>query len=425
MASLYQRGEHFWVSYTLGNDRVQRPLGTTNERIARDRKKQIEYELMIGDLLAESRLELPVIIEEFCGHLKARSPRKARKNDMSRLRCFFGPICESLQLGMVGGTSKKPCPDKYAHAHVKATLLEEVSGEMINRFISARLQEENWSPKSANSMREILHRLFNFAIKHHGFRSRDRRYPNPASAVERIREPAPEIRFLTLAQIDRQLEILQNRPHLHALVATYIYAGLRREEAFWLTRDDVDLGRRMIRVRAKTIDGEHWQPKTKRNRAIPIGETLLAILKEYQPPGGGPWFFPSPHGKRWQPDNFSQDLSKINAAHGLDWTCLDFRHTFGSQLAQKGESLYKISTMMGNSPAICQRHYAALIPETMHDTVEFPTMQPQKAESSLGDQDPAAQALLDRLLKELDARQGGDAKKPRLRLVNAEAEAES
>ena len=33
--------------------------------------------------------------------------------------------------------------------------------------------------------------------------------------------------------------------------------------------------------------------------------------------------------------------------------------------------LYKISELMGNSPEICRRHYAALIPEQMRDTVEF------------------------------------------------------
>jgi len=53
------------------------------------------------------------------------------------------------------------------------------------------------------------------------------------------------------------------------------------------------------------------------------------------------------------------------------WSCLDFRHTFGSQLAQKGESLYKILELMGNSPEICRKHYAALIPERMRDVVEF------------------------------------------------------
>ncbi|HUU98773.1 MAG TPA: hypothetical protein VM487_23825 [Phycisphaerae bacterium] len=37
----------------------------------------------------------------------------------------------------------------------------------------------------------------------------------------------------------------------------------------------------------------------------------------------------------------------------------------------KGESLYKISELMGNSPEICRWHYAVLIPEEMRDTVDF------------------------------------------------------
>jgi len=38
----------------------------------------------------------------------------------------------------------------------------------------------------------------------------------------------------------------------------------------------------------------------------------------------------------------------------------------------KGESLYKIATLMGNSPEICRRHYAALLPEALATSVEFP-----------------------------------------------------
>ena len=83
------------------------------------------------------------------------------------------------------------------------------------------------------------------------------------------------------------------------------------------------------------------------------------------------WFFSSPEGMRWNPDNFSQNLRKINKDNGLSWSCAEYRHTFGSHLAQKGVSLYKISGLMGNSPAICQKHYAALEPQEMHDEVEF------------------------------------------------------
>lgn len=83
------------------------------------------------------------------------------------------------------------------------------------------------------------------------------------------------------------------------------------------------------------------------------------------------WFFPSPRGTRWDPDNFAADLRKANREAELKWTCLDNRHTFGSQLAQRGVSLYKIATLLGNSPEICRRHYAALIPEAMGAEVEF------------------------------------------------------
>ncbi|MFA6132810.1 MAG: tyrosine-type recombinase/integrase [Phycisphaerae bacterium] len=128
----------------------------------------------------------------------------------------------------------------------------------------------------------------------------------------------------------------------------------------------------MIRIQAKTINGESWQPKTKVNRAVPISSALRPYLDRHIPrPSDGNWYFPSPEGKHCDPDNFSDRLRTLNADAGLPWGCLDFRHTFGSQLAMKGESLYKIATLMGNSPEICRRHYAALIPEAMADTVEF------------------------------------------------------
>ena len=67
-------------------------------------------------------------------------------------------------------------------------------------------------------------------------------------------EPAPQIRFLSLEQIEGQLKALASeRAPLREMVATLTYAGLRREELLWLTKDDVDLDARVIRVQAKTV----------------------------------------------------------------------------------------------------------------------------------------------------------------------------
>ncbi|MFB3893970.1 MAG: tyrosine-type recombinase/integrase [Phycisphaerae bacterium] len=416
MACLYKRRRKYWVSYMLGGRLVQKSLKTDNERIAKDKLKQIEYELSVGELYGITRLPLPMILEGFCRHLMATRTYKSWKNDLSRLRVLFGPVCEPLKPGFPGcqrdAKTTRVLADRYAGKHIQGSVLEDITPQVINRFITDRMAQNAWKPKTANHTRITLHRLFAYAIKHHGFVSRDRRYPNPAKGVERFKEMAPDITFLKLDEIDAQLKALREDATIHGMVAVYIYAGLRREEAVWLTHEDVDLKNRLLRIRAKTIDDEFWQPKTKRNRVVPISDALFAILTAYQAPHECLWFFPSPNGKRWDVDNFSQDLAKLNKTHNLGWSCLDFRHTFGSQLAQKGESLYKISTLMGNSPEICRKHYAALIPEEMAEVVEFG--RPQEATKPDPDD---TKAMLKAILQRLEAGENKLADMPHLRVV--------
>ncbi len=79
-------------------------------------------------------------------------------------------------------------------------------------------------------------------------------------------------------------------------------------------------------------------------------------------------------------------------------------------MAQKGESLYKIAQLMGNSPNICRRHYAALVSEEMQDTVEF-----KRRQGANTPDDADLKALMKRLLDKLD--DDDDKDQPRLRLV--------
>jgi integrase len=248
--------------------------------------------------------------------------RKSCSADVSILRIVFGPITPALELGSHVNrrfrTDKvKGLPDTMVRRHIRAKHLEDVTGRMLEDFITMRIREDGISAKTANRTREVLHKLFNYATQEMGFVAPDRRHPNPAALVQRRPEPPRVIRFLTAEQVTRQLEILADQPTLHAMVATLIYAGPRREAVLWLTPEDVDLERRLLHIRAKKIAGESWQPKTKRNRVVPISSALQRILSAYEPPTEGPWYFPSPRGCRWNPDNFSQTLREINSAHGL------------------------------------------------------------------------------------------------------------
>jgi integrase len=54
----------------------------------------------------------------------------------------------------------------------------------------------------------------------------------------------PETRFLTLKQIDEQLDALADDVQMQAMASVLIYAGVRREELLWLAPDDQEEPRR-------------------------------------------------------------------------------------------------------------------------------------------------------------------------------------
>jgi integrase len=378
MASIFRKPgkKTWWVTYYLDGTRIRYSLRTKDERIARKKLKKLEADLVTGELEAKTLTPIRPFLEAFCAHLATTRSAKAYKNDISYLRTFFGPVCKVLEPKNTVNRRFKSSrriivPDHLSNRHVAVGTLEQLTAREIEGFITTRIAKDGISPKTANRTREVLHVMFNYAIRQHGFRSPDRRFPNPVDAVPRRKQDEHQIRFLSIAEIDQQLRVLAVNRVLQTMVAVLIYAGLRREEAIWLTRDDINLDSGMIRIWKKTIGQETWRPKTRRNRGVPISSALRRYLNAYRPPPQGPWYFPSPRGMRWDPDNFSQRLREINRENSLVWSCLDYRHTFGSQLAIKGESLYKISELMGNSPEICRRHYAALIPEQMRDVVEF------------------------------------------------------
>ena len=399
MAYLFQRGKNrYYLKYYVAGRQKEKSLGTDAYQIAKERQRQFESALARGtDDPLPARTPIAEVLEAYTQHIRATKTAKSAQNDIYYLRQMFGPICEGLTItSRRPSTRTKKCPTRpgvdrrFKDPVIEASHFEAITTAQIAAFIEGRINRNGIAAKTANHHRSILRRLFNWARKQHGIKMPDN--TNPAAEVEPYKEHAPQIRYLTLEQIDEQLHALRGDPKLQTAVAILIYAGLRREELLWLkTADDIDLSKRatrngghgFIRIQAKTIvevtpDGESrerfWEPKTKVNRIVPVSSHLRPYLDRYTPePSDEGWHFPSPGSRTlWDPDNFSERaLKKANKKMGLWWTCLDYRHSFGSHLVQNGVTLYKVSKLMGNSPEICRRHYAHLVPEALTTEVEF------------------------------------------------------
>ncbi len=375
MASLIKRKNVYYAQYRKGGKTKRLSLETESLQIAKEKLRQLESSLYRGDAVPfPTKTPIPDALSAYIKYMQTVKTERSVVRDLYYLREAFGPVCPALQIKNQKISAKaKKCKVRGDIDRIEANYFEQITTADISAFIATQVRRKGLRAKTANRFREILTRLFNWSMQQNGLILPGDR--NPAAKVERYRERAPEISFLKLDEIDKQLKALEHLPDLQVMVAVYIYAGLRREELCWLTVDDVDFaagGNGMIRVRAKTVNKEFWEPKTKVNRVVPVSTNLRKYLEKYpcKVVEGG-WYFSTQSGKRWDPDNLSRYLRNENGKVGESWACLDFRHTFGSQLAMKGESLYKISKLMGNSPDFCRKHYAALIPEPLIGIVYF------------------------------------------------------
>ena len=384
MAGLIKRGKKYYMVWREGGKQKRRSLETESYQIAKQKKQQFESKMTAGhSSCLPTKTPLAQILDKYVDYITAKKTPKSVQNDVYYLRGMFGTICPKLEITSLKRNQeakRKKVPTESGDGRknmprIEAKSLEEITTAQISEFVTEIVRIKGYAPKTANHYIKILRRLFNWAMEEGGVKLAEDK--NPANKVRLYKEKASDITFLTKKQIAEQLEVLEENIQYQTMAAVLIYAGLRREELLWLTISDVDLNagqNGMIRVRAKTVQDESWYPKTGVNRAVPISKALRAYLKNYKVrPSIGNWYFPSPKGKRYNPDNFSSDLKRLQDKKSLKWSCLDFRHTFGSQLAKAGQSLYKISKLMGNSPEICRKHYAALMPEEMFDVVEFDT----------------------------------------------------
>ncbi len=245
--------------------------------------------------------------------------------------------------------------------------LDQLTCASVLAFIESRAgrKSEKLADASKRHYKECFVQLVNHALRRGDMVASNVAFPNPMTSLPEWGNGSREIVFLTETQIGEQLGVLKPFPSLHAAVATMIHAGPRRAEALWLTSNSMKetKGERYLSIR-KVSDGTELQSmKTKGSaRSVTLEPALAAILDAYLPSLNSKWLFPSPKGLRWDKDHFSQRLAAVNKEHGLPWSAMHYRHTYATQRAAAGCSVFALAHEMGTSVAMIMKHYAAFFP---------------------------------------------------------------
>jgi site-specific recombinase XerD len=111
--------------------------------------------------------------------------------------------------------------------------------ELTARILQSFLQRLPVVTKTERHYREVLHHFFEYCIKFGLFHPTNWHCPNPVAALPSYVVRNRQISFLTPDDINQQLAILEGEPAFKMAAQIMIYAGLRRSEALWLTRDAI------------------------------------------------------------------------------------------------------------------------------------------------------------------------------------------
>jgi integrase len=141
-----------------------------------------------------------------------------------------------------------------------------------------------------------------------------------------------------------------------------IHAGLRRAETLWLSRESVSPDLSYLSVVNQVDHDADLESSLKTGeRTVTISPPLKALLAAHLSALKGKWIVPSPSGRQWHGDAFGKMLRKVNAASGLKWSSLHYRHTFATHRAAEGWTLFRLSKEMGNSVSVIEEYYAGYL----------------------------------------------------------------
>ena len=152
------------------------------------------------------------------------------------------------------------------------------------------------------------------------------------------------------------------------LLALFAYGGLRRSELLGLDWDDVDLERRLIRVRVA---------KGGRQRVLPIHPALVPLLLDYRAtrtPADHPALFVGVLGNRLSPTILSTTFRRYTDAAGVAKrkriTPHTLRHVFATELLSAGANLRQIQELLGHKHLDSTQRYTHVAAHQLRGAVK-------------------------------------------------------
>jgi integrase len=306
----------------------------------------------------EGRKVEPVTLEEaietYMSAYRARGG-KAEKDTRRTIEAHIKPSLGKMLLSDLTTRRLKKWRDDLASAPARMRAGPKTKNRKVR--IAADPDAKRARRATANRVLTVLKAILNHAFNNGDVPSDDAwRRVKPFGAVD-----AAKIRYLNGAE---SLRLINACPDdFRRLVSAALLTGCRYGELIQLRAADVDLEAQVIHVR----QAKGSKPRTAyltdegiaHFKALLIGKPGDALIITRA--DGAPW------GKSHQARPLLEACKNASIVPAINFHIL--RHTYASRLAMAGVSMTVIAAGLGNSEAICAKHYAHLCPSYIGDSL--------------------------------------------------------
>lgn len=225
--------------------------------------------------------------------------------------------------------------------------ITDINEQNLKMFLMNGRTSRNWKPRTFILYRMTLRVFFKWCIKQGLMKT------NFTDDIEIPRVGKRIPKSFTKQEALKLLELVYNYPYEHkflrdrnhAIFATFIFAGLRRNELLNLKYSDIDFDNLTMFVRGK---GD-------KDRVIPIHYTLAQSLKRYLEERKRlkktcPEFFTSlTRNSGFTKDGLKHLVVNLRKALNLKFSAHPLRHTFATLMFEGNCNIYSLSKLMGHS----------------------------------------------------------------------------
>jgi integrase/recombinase XerD len=329
MATVYKRGQVWWVRFRLNGVHVRRSAKTTKK--------------------AEAQSYLLRLMEEHAEAARGGTPPRHLLTEA--IERFFEEC--TLKPGTVETYrfNSRVCTRLLGHLH-----LDEIDRRALADFVATR---KRTSVSDATIRRDLafLGSVFTMASRWNWVDT------SPVTAFNKkaLKESRARTRFLTREEFGLLLRAASD--DLKPILVLAVETGLRKEELLGLTAASIDLRRRELHL-ANT--------KTDAPRRVPLSPRALATIRELLEQRSrprSPYLFCKADGGRI--GNPRKAFEGACARAGIaDLRYHDLRHTFASWWVQDGGDLYRLSRILGHATLQMTARYGHLRTDDLHDELQ-------------------------------------------------------